>query len=107
MSISREGRSTSSFIRSIRLVPPAMNFAVGSAAIWRTASATSSARAYWKLIMIAHHLLDRGNDVGIGATAADVAAHQLADLIGALRLALGDQAGGRADLSRRAVAALE
>ena len=30
MSISREGRSTSSFIRSIRLVPPAMNFAPGS-----------------------------------------------------------------------------
>ena len=29
MSISRDGRSTSSFIRSIRLVPPAMNFAVG------------------------------------------------------------------------------
>ena len=27
MSISRDGRSTSSFIRSIRLVPPAMNFA--------------------------------------------------------------------------------
>ena len=33
MSISREGRSTSSFIKSIRLVPPAMNFADGSAAI--------------------------------------------------------------------------
>src|SRR5207249_2826377 len=51
MSISREGRSTFSFIRSMRLVPPAMNLAVGSAAIWRTASATSLARAYWKLIM--------------------------------------------------------
>ena len=34
MSISRAGRSTSYFIRSIRLVPPAMNFAAGSAAIW-------------------------------------------------------------------------
>jgi hypothetical protein len=44
MSINREGRSTSSFIRSIRLVPPAMNFAEGSAAIIRTASATSLAR---------------------------------------------------------------
>ena len=53
MSISRVGRSTSSFIRSTRLVPPAMNFAAGSAAIWRTASATSLARAYWKLIMTA------------------------------------------------------
>ena len=29
MSISRDGRSTSSFIKSIRLVPPAMNFAAG------------------------------------------------------------------------------
>ena len=83
MSISRDGRSTSSFIRSIRLVPPAMNFASGSAAICRTASATSVARAYWKLIMIAsHRLLDRRHDVGIGAAAADVAAHQFADLVG-------------------------
>ena len=41
MSINREGRSTSSFIKSIKLVPPAMNFAVGSPAICRTASATS------------------------------------------------------------------
>ena len=32
MSISRVGRSTFSFIRSSRLVPPAMNFAPGSAA---------------------------------------------------------------------------
>jgi len=45
MSMSRVGRSTSSFMRSIRLVPPAMNFACGSAAIRRTASATSVARA--------------------------------------------------------------
>ena len=42
----KEGRSTSSFIRSSRLVPPAIDFAVGSAAIWRMASATSFARAY-------------------------------------------------------------
>ena len=33
ISITREGRSTSSFMRSTRLVPPAMNFALGSAAI--------------------------------------------------------------------------
>ena len=39
-----------------------------------------------------HRLLDRRDDVGIGAAAADVAAHQLADLVGGLRLALGDQA---------------
>ena len=51
MSISRDGRATFSFMRSIRLVPPAMNFAAGSAAIWRTASATSLAREYSKLFI--------------------------------------------------------
>ena len=54
-----------------------------------------------------HRLLDRRDDVGIGTAAADVAAHQLADFVGGLGLAFGDQAGGRTDLSRRAVAALE
>ena len=54
ISMSRAGRSTYAFIRSTRLVPPAMNFAPGSAAIWRTASATSLARAYSKLIMACH-----------------------------------------------------
>ena len=53
MSISLAGRSTSIFIRSTRLVPPATNFAPGLAAIWRTASATLAARAYWKPIMTA------------------------------------------------------
>src|SRR6202158_5366390 len=82
MSISREGRSTSSFIRSIRLVPPAMNFAVGSATIWRTASATSFARAYW----LPHRPLDCRYDVGIRPATADVAAHEFADFVGAPRL---------------------
>ncbi len=50
---------------------------------------------------------DRRDDVGIGAAAADVAAHQLADLVVGLRPAFGQQARGRADLARRAVAALE
>jgi hypothetical protein len=45
-SISLAGRSTSIFIRSTRLVPPAMNFAPGLAAIWRTASATLLACEY-------------------------------------------------------------
>ena len=45
-----------------------------------------------------HRLLDRRDDVGIGAAAADIAAHQLADFVGGLRLAFGDQPGGRADL---------
>ena len=54
-----------------------------------------------------HRLLDRRDDVGIGAAAADVAAHQLADFVGGLGLAFGDQARRRADLPGRAVAALE
>ena len=33
-------------VRQMTAAPPAMNFAVGSAAIWRTASATSLAREY-------------------------------------------------------------
>src|ERR1700730_3757751 len=107
ISISRLGRSTSSFIRSTRLVPPAMNFAAGSAAIRRTASLTSLARAYWILIMARHRLLDRRDNVGIGRAATDVAAHQFADFIGAARPALCDQAGRRANLARRAIAALE
>ena len=39
--------------------------------------------------------------------AADVAAHQFADFGCSLALAFGNQARGRADLARRAVAALE
>src|SRR5256885_2786294 len=39
--------------------------------------------------------LFRSHDVGIGATATDVAAHQFADLVGAVRLALGDQTRDR------------
>ena len=54
-----------------------------------------------------HCLLDRRHDVGIGAAAADVSTHQFADFVGALRFAFGDQAGSRADLARRAIAALE
>jgi len=54
-----------------------------------------------------HRLLDGGDNVGIGAAAADVAAHQFADLIDALGLAFGDQAGRRTDLPRRAIAALK
>ena len=34
MSMSRRGLATFSFIRSMRLVPPAMNLAFGSRAIW-------------------------------------------------------------------------
>jgi hypothetical protein len=43
MSISRLGRATFSFIKSIRFVPPAINFASLSLAISLTAVATSPA----------------------------------------------------------------
>jgi hypothetical protein len=52
-------------------------------------------------------LLDGGDNVGVGAAAADVAAHEFADLVRSFRLALGDQPGRRADLPRRAIPALE
>ena len=53
MSISALGRSTSIFIRSIRLVPPAMNFAVGSRRSSVPLRRRLLARAYWKSIMTA------------------------------------------------------
>src|SRR5207302_11361215 len=60
---------------------------------------------------VASGLLHRGEAGRIGASAADVAAHALADLgvaqLLALRLRLGDEPHRRADLSRLAVAALE
>src|SRR3981189_1780337 len=98
MSISREGRSTSSFIRSIRLVPPAMNFAFGSAIAVRTASAMPLARVDSKLITAlppsslcsVQDLEDRRYDVRVGAATTDVAAHQLAHLVRGLRFALGE-----------------
>ena len=46
-------------------------------------------------------------DVGVGAAAAEVAAHQLAHLVARHGVAFGDQRAGRAELARRAVAALE
>src|SRR5262245_62030474 len=52
-------------------------------------------------------VLDRRHDVRIGAAAADVAAHELADLGVAADAALRDEADGRHDLARGAVAALE
>src|SRR5206468_1972413 len=52
-------------------------------------------------------LADSGDDVGVAAAAADVAAHPLADLVIGLRVPLAQQGYRGADLSGRAVAALE
>ena len=118
MSISCEGRATFSLIRSIRLVPPAMNFAAGSAAIWRHGVGDVARARIAEIVhrpaspdclrsLAEHHLLDRGHDVGIRAATADIAAHQLTDFVRRARPAFGDQAGGGTDLAGGAVAALE
>src|SRR3954452_15369719 len=52
-------------------------------------------------------LADGGDDVDVAAAAAEIAAHPLADLVVAVRVSLAQQRHGGADLSRRAVAALE
>ena len=76
------GVSIWSFIRSSRLVPPAMNLAPGI----RAAAAAASAGESRALVGEGLHALppgdlgDRLDDVGIGAAAADVAAHALAEL---------------------------
>ena len=76
------GVSIWSFIRSSRLVPPAMNLAPGL----RAAAAAASAGERGALVGEGLHALppgdfgDRLDDVGIGAAAADVAAHALAEL---------------------------
>src|SRR4051812_42296332 len=54
-----------------------------------------------------HGLLNRGEDVRIGAASTDVAAHQFADLICGRGMAFAHQSDGGTDLSRRAVATLK
>src|ERR1041384_6097841 len=51
--------------------------------------------------------LDRRDDVRVGAAAADVAAHLLADLVVGLRPPLAEQRDRAHDLTRRAEPALE
>src|SRR6476659_6334889 len=100
MSTRRVGCSTSSFMRSTSVVPPATNrtgapcCAVVDCAAIAIASEIVRALVYWKRSMfprrqrclafrharVAPHLLDGRNDVLVGAAAADVAAHQLLDL---------------------------
>src|SRR5918992_171046 len=104
-STSSSGRSTSSFIKSRMLVPPARNFAFGFAVTARAAAAASFARVYLNGLIALPLLSDarqffflneapgsRGlfacldfsdgrDDAGISAAAADVAAHTLPYLI--------------------------
>src|SRR5918997_1834967 len=145
-STSSFGRSTSSFIRSRMFVPPARNLAFGFAATACAAAPASLARVYLngligfpllpdprqllfsdeaprpRRLAPRVRLLDGRDDAGVGAAAADVAAHPLAYLVvrelpDRGRHVLGDvahvpaprlfeQPDGRAELPGRAVAAL-
>src|SRR4051812_40452384 len=103
-STSSSGRSTSSFIRSRRFVPPARNFASGFAATAPAAVFGSLARTYLNGLigaLLSHpgqllfvddaprprrlsagmDLLDRRDDPRVSPAAADVAAHPFADLV--------------------------
>src|SRR6266545_4605802 len=122
MSIRRSGRITSSFIRSMRVVPPARKCVVpvplfhacavsiasrGVAAesnikgrIALSFACPSSTRAELGLVHGRH-------DVGISAATADIPAHVLADRSVAFGMPFIHTADGRHDLSRRAIAALK
>src|SRR5215467_3347924 len=52
-------------------------------------------------------LADRLDDVGIGPAAADIAAHEFADVVVRVGAALGQQRYRRKDLSGRTVTALQ
>ncbi len=89
MSTSVVGCSTPYFIRSTRLVPPPRNFApCGGAGV------DGGVGGGGALVVEGVHAraplrggADGGDDVGVGAAAADVAAHALADLVvGELRV---------------------
>src|SRR5690606_19012397 len=113
MSTTYAGVSTSSFIRSTRVVPPARKRTRVSgqpgAAARRTASSISAARRYWKACMaspVAAHVLHGVDDVGVRAATAQVAAHQFAHLVVAVAAGLIQERGRRHDLPGGAVAAL-
>src|SRR5690349_18711605 len=94
MSSTRAGVSTLSFIKSIKVVPPATNLtsapccAVFAFAALAMAAAAFSERLNSKVCMKENscaqlrafaNLLDCRDDVGVSAAAADVAAHQFLD----------------------------
>ncbi len=81
------GRSTSIFIRSTRLVPPAMNLAPGTRGhLAHSVRDVAGARILeTDHDCCLHRLLYGCDNVRIGAAAADVAAHELADFVRRLR----------------------
>src|SRR5262245_1761760 len=108
MSTNRSGSSTPSLsIRSTWVVPPARYCACGSSLTNATADATSSARMYSNACITARSIADGGDDVRVCAAAADVTAHEFADLLVGARTSLSQQRDRRHDLARRAKAALK
>src|SRR4051812_42850469 len=117
---SRSGRRTFSCRSCTMSVPPAMYSAGASLRpAWArkaSAAARSRGRSRVKGCMAlatphrtgrASRVLDRRNDVVVGAAAAQVAAHPLADLLLRARVALVDARDAGHDLPGGAVAALE
>src|ERR1700681_3055395 len=94
MSMTCAGRSTLSFIRSSSVVPPATKrtlapcCAVLDRALAAIAADASSVRRNSEVCMgsapflgLAADLLDSRNDIWVGPTPADVAAHGFADIV--------------------------
>src|SRR3954452_1042335 len=109
MSTRCAGRSTSHFIRSTRFVPPATNFVCAFAPAVSACDA-SVTREYSNGCIrpsVLRRFLHRLDDSAVCAATADVAAHPFADFVIAAGMSLLQQRDGRADVSRRAVAALE
>src|SRR4051794_16632003 len=109
MSTRCAGRSTSHFIRSTRFVPPATNF-VCAFAPEVSACDASVTREYSNGCIrasVLRRFLHRVDNAAVCAAAADVAAHPFADFVVAAGMSFLQQRDGRADLTRRAVAALE
>src|SRR5437868_10697994 len=94
------GRSTSHFSRSTRFVPPAMNFAPSREPDF-TAAGISCSRTK------SNGFTDRLRNAHVAAAATDIAARPLANLGVRSRVALANERDRRADLARRAVAALK
>ena len=91
-SMTVSGVSTSTFIRSISVVPPARNIAPGRLPTALAASVARANRSNVKVFMtvrlpsrparfVQEHLPHGRHDVRIGGTATQVAAHPLADLL--------------------------
>src|SRR5690349_9083084 len=126
MSTSTPGRITSSFIRSMSVVPPAsgwiaasVNGSLPDAAAASACTADGTSTALWYIngrMRLTFLLVGRNgrcglfhgrNDVRISSAAADVATHVLANIVVAAGVTFLHATHCRHDLSRGAITALE